>query len=341
MAQQWSATMTRTLNSAADPADPAGQPTPNADEMIEASDDGYETASARSVPSFDGTMSLSASVRDYAFENDRRYHRYREGRYHFPNDDPEQQREYIKHIIMTSLLGGELFQAPLKTPQKVLDVGTGTGYPGAAVVGNDLSPIWPDWVPPNTKFVVDDAEAEWYYERDSYDLIRLGNMAPSIHDWPKLLESAYKTLKPGGWIELQEMRWVYGCDDGTIPNDYAPVTMVENIKEGLARFGIDMNAAEQNPGRVEAAGFVNVLHQVKKVPVGRWPRNKFLRTIGLYTLSVIYDGLHAITIGPFTRGLGWTADQVERFLVQVRKDLMDPSVHSYVYFHALSGQKPL
>lgn len=150
-----------------------------------------------------------------------------------------------------------------------------------------------------------------------------------------------RALKPGGWIELQEMRWVYGCDDGTMPPDFTPVKMVANIEEGLARFGVDMNAAERNPERVEAAGFVNVGHQVKKVPVGGWPRSKFLRVIGMYTLSLIYDGLHAITIGPFTRGLGWSPEEVELFLDQVRKDLLDPSVHSYVYFHTLWGQKPV
>ncbi|KAF6816530.1 methyltransferase domain-containing protein [Colletotrichum sojae] len=327
----------------------AGRPAD--DDTIEASDDGYEsdTRSHHQHAAL-GTKSLSPSVRDYAFENNRRYHRYREGRYHFPNDDPEQEREFMKHVVMTHLLGNKLHRAPLVNPQQVLDIGTGTGvwaidmgdeYPEAAVTGIDLSPIWPDWVPPNVKFVVDDAEAEWYHERDSFDFIRLGNMAPSIHDWPALLASAYKTLKPGGWIELQEMRWVYGCDDGTMPPDFTPVKMVANIKEGLAQFGVDMNAAEQNPERVEAAGFGNVVHQVRKVPVGGWPRNKFLRVIGMYTLSVIFDGLHAITIGPFTRGLGWTPGEVEQFLVQVRHDLLDPNVHSYVYFHTLSGQKPL
>lgn len=68
----------------------------------------------------------------------------------------------------------------------------GDEYPEAAVTGIDLSPIWPDWVPPNVKFVVDDAEAEWFHEPDSFDFIRLGNMAPSIQEWPKLFESAYK-----------------------------------------------------------------------------------------------------------------------------------------------------
>lgn len=56
------------------------------------SDAGYETDSMRSA-----STSLSSSVRDYAFENGRRYHKFREGAYNFPNDDAEQDREDMKH----------------------------------------------------------------------------------------------------------------------------------------------------------------------------------------------------------------------------------------------------
>ncbi|EFX05628.1 hypothetical protein CMQ_3697 [Grosmannia clavigera kw1407] len=42
---------------------------------------------------------LSSSVRDYAFENSRRYHNFQEGRYNFPNDEPEQEREDMKHAM--------------------------------------------------------------------------------------------------------------------------------------------------------------------------------------------------------------------------------------------------
>ncbi|KAH8777321.1 hypothetical protein F5883DRAFT_543312 [Diaporthe sp. PMI_573] len=46
------------------------------------------------------TTSMSSSVRDYAFENSRRYHKFQEGRYHFPNDEPEQEREDMKHAMI-------------------------------------------------------------------------------------------------------------------------------------------------------------------------------------------------------------------------------------------------
>jgi hypothetical protein len=47
-------------------------------------DDGYGTDNNTTA-----STSLADSVRDYIFENGRRYHRFREGRYNFPNDDVE------------------------------------------------------------------------------------------------------------------------------------------------------------------------------------------------------------------------------------------------------------
>lgn len=86
------------------------------------SDDGYETDNVSSA-----STSLSSSMRDYAFENGRRYHKFREGQYQFPNDEPEQAREDMKHAMVVNLCGGKLHYAPLESPHEILDLGTGTG----------------------------------------------------------------------------------------------------------------------------------------------------------------------------------------------------------------------
>jgi methylase of polypeptide subunit release factors len=58
----------------------------------------------------------------------------------------------FEHHIFSLLLDGELHMAPLKSPQRILDLGTGTGiwavdmadkYPSANVIGTDLSPVQP------------------------------------------------------------------------------------------------------------------------------------------------------------------------------------------------------
>lgn len=61
-------------------------------------DDGYETDSNPSI-----STSLASSMRNYKYENGRRYHRFREGTYNFPNDEMEQDREDLKHALVVKL----------------------------------------------------------------------------------------------------------------------------------------------------------------------------------------------------------------------------------------------
>lgn len=98
------------------------QHTIEARDVDDFTDDGFASDS-RSATS----ISLPSSMRDYNFENGRRYHKFREGHYQFPNDEPEQAREDMKHAMIVNLCGGRLHYAPIETAQEVLDMGTGTG----------------------------------------------------------------------------------------------------------------------------------------------------------------------------------------------------------------------
>ena len=62
----------------------------------------------------------------------------------------------------------------------------GEQYESAVVVGVDLSPIQPGWVPPNVRFLVDDVESPWLYPRDHFDYVHSRHTVMAIKDWPRL-----------------------------------------------------------------------------------------------------------------------------------------------------------
>lgn len=130
------------------------------------------------------------------------------------------------------------------------------------------------------------------------------------------------------------------CDDGTLREDNQLVEFLKTVKKGLATFNIDLHSMTQNLERVKAANFVNATERVFKTPSGGWPRDPKLRTVGLYKRAIFADGLHGISMRPFTQGLGWSAQAVEVFLVDVRKSLFDTKQHLYVPFHVVTAQKP-
>ncbi|WAO96041.1 Hypothetical protein NCS54_01370000 [Fusarium falciforme] len=54
----------------------------------------------------------------------------------------------------------------------------------------------------------------------------------------------------------------------------------------------------------------------------------------------IGSALEALTLAPFTRALGWKAEEVRTFTAQVRKDLNDRRIHAYWPIVSVYGQKP-
>lgn len=67
----------------------------------------------------------------------------------------------------------------------------GDKYQGAEVLGLDLSPIQPSWVPANVTFLVDDVEAPWL-NGDDWDFVHLRNMIPVMKSPVGLLKQAYE-----------------------------------------------------------------------------------------------------------------------------------------------------
>ncbi|KAJ5291068.1 hypothetical protein N7478_000319 [Penicillium angulare] len=297
------------------------------------------------------TASLLSDVKDYTYENGRRYHSYREGHYVLPNDDLEQDRQDLLHHVRSLVLNGALFRAPVdKNLQRALDVGTGTGiwaidfadnYPGTEVVGTDLSPIQPSWVPPNLRFLVDDAESPWLFKRDQpFDFIHMRDLGGSIADWTQLLQQANAHLKPGGWIELQEFEVTLKSDDDSMRLAPTLCQFIGHLHEASAKFHRPMNIAEGHRQRLVEAGFEDVRDEMYKVPCSTWPKDPTQKQIGKFNLASLLMAVESYSLALFTRVLGWTNLETQVFLTGVRKDLKNPKVHAYCNLHVVYGRKP-
>ncbi|GAB1312356.1 Secondary metabolism regulator LAE1 [Madurella fahalii] len=296
------------------------------------------------------TASLTSSVIDYPIEYGRRYHAFRSGIYPFPNDELELSRLDLTHEMMVKGTGDKLFHAPIeeKKVKRILDVGTGTGiwamviadmFPGAEVLGNDLSAIQPTWVPPNLKFEIDDVESPWLHSAP-FDFIFTRYMAACIADWPGLFKNIYDNLSPGGWAEFQDFDLQYYSEDGSLKETHDVLIWDNLFLDAANKTGREVSPGPRLEGWARDAGFQNIKHQRFKFPIGPWPRHLTLKQVGLYNLRQIENGLEAFTLRLFTGVLKWRPEEVQVLLAKVRKDLRNRDIHCAVDFHVVYGQKP-
>ncbi|KAF9886622.1 hypothetical protein FE257_011262 [Aspergillus nanangensis] len=245
--------------------------------------------------------------------------------------------------MFTMLLDNRLLLAPIdKNIQKALDVGTGTGiwaidfadeYPSAQVIGTDLSPIQPSFVPPNLRFEIDDASELWVYPDNEFDLVHVRALYGAIADWPAFYGNALRTLRPGGWFDQLEMSIQFSSDDGTVTDDHVLAVWSKTFVAAGEKFGKTFCIADLAKGYIQQAGFQNVTEYRFKLPIGPWSRDKKLKKLGRWNQVHCEQGIEGWAMALLTRVMGV-------FLAQMRKGLRDPNVHAYFQVVSVYGQKP-
>uniref|UniRef100_A0A0D2YEY1 Methyltransferase tdiE n=1 Tax=Fusarium oxysporum (strain Fo5176) TaxID=660025 RepID=A0A0D2YEY1_FUSOF len=88
------------------------------------------------------------------------------------------------------------------------------------------------------------------------------------------------------------------------------------------------------------AGFVDIVETMYKWPSNGWPRDPKYKEMGLWNYENLGNGASGLSMALFTRALGWTAEEVEVFLVDVRKDMRNHAIHGWWPIYVVYGRKP-
>ncbi|KAF5021877.1 hypothetical protein F66182_6068 [Fusarium sp. NRRL 66182] len=298
------------------------------------------------------TQSISSSILDYRHEHGRTYHRYKDGRYHLPNDEAENERLDLQHHLFLLTFEDKLGMAPPNGPEstanRVLDLGTGTGiwamdyadeYPQSEVIGIDLSPIQPDFIPPNVRFIIDDIDEEWGYS-EPFDYIHSRMMMFSIKDWEEYIGKIFENLRPGGYIEVQEISGLIQSDDGTLTEDHAVSKWCKLLGEAFTKLGLRSESFDTIKEMMRKVGFTDIVDTRFKWPTNTWPKDKKYKELGAWNNRNASEALESLTLASFIQAHGWTRDEVILFLVHVRNDLRDPKIHGYNPICSIYAKKP-
>ncbi|KAF5011811.1 hypothetical protein FDECE_2101 [Fusarium decemcellulare] len=279
-------------------------------------DDGVDTESALSAEALSTTASLMSSILQYRTIHGRAYHS-EQGNAEYWGPSDEQQNE----------------------SQDVNDFAD--EFPSATVIGTDLSPIQPAWIPPNLTFEIEDCNLTWTFEANSFDYVHMRYLFGSITDWNALFGNAYRVCKPGGWVESYEPTVVAESDDDTVQPGSAHSEWGKFFIEGAKKMGRSCTVVEDDVQRksMEAAGFVDIQFVDKKVPIGGWPEDPKQKQIGQYLQASLEQDLEGYVLYMASQLLGWTKDEVSVYCDQFRREIRSGKHHAFFRQRVIWGRK--
>ena len=207
--------------------------------------------------------------------------------------------------------------------------------PGASVIGTDISPLQPAWVPPNCEFQLEDAQLDWTWPMDHFDLIHVRYLVGAIDDWAKLYRQAFDHLKPGGYFQHGDLDTETRSDvPGLVTPDHVYYKWCQNFFKAGNILGKSWTYPVQHGQMkelMENTGFEDVQIKCWKVPIGGWAMDTKMKEIGYFTLDYLEEGMDGFALLLFREILGWEIEDIEKIVNEMRMALRNKKWMPYFF----------
>ncbi|KAI4238395.1 MAG: hypothetical protein LQ349_001142 [Xanthoria aureola] len=277
--------------------------------------------------------------------------------YPLPASTKEHARLEEQSVCLADLMGCTIHVPLPSSPSLLLDIGCGTGvvtthlgntYPTARVYGIDLSLV-PDIhnKPSNVEYIKGDihelAVLDPRLAPGTAELVFGRLLVCGITDWPACIATMKTLLKPGAYVELQDLNnRLFDSDGNRIDEGFEWMRV---LRESLAAKGLDPDPQHNARGYMEQAGLVDVQTWEYKWTVGPWLADKEPRTrlFGEFEGRYMVDPL-AVLLDEMPDRTECSAEKREQLKAEMRKDMQYKKVGErgiYFTFTVTTGRKPL
>lgn len=168
--------------------------------------------------------------------------------------------------------------SPLTSPQRILDVGCGTGamtvilarlFPQAEVIGVDIAPVPSNRhgpVPSNITYIQGDirqliASGNPNFQPASFDYVFERLLIMAITDWPAHISAISNLVRPGGWLECHEFSWTMFSSAGE-DRPFGSSTFFNAMREDTKAIGVNIDVGEGLAGTFRSVGGLGEVREV-------------------------------------------------------------------------------
>lgn len=175
-------------------------------------------------------------------------------------------------------------------------------------------------------------EPGWHFS-DSFEMIHLRNMKGTFAHWEEVYAEIYKSLSPGGWIEVADY------DLGQVPlpasTDQTPSAypmptlrkLYAAMMEASFKSGRPLGTFYMHASYLEEAGFTDIQTTHVNVPIGQWADDETQRSIGKLMLVIVMETFEASLLRLLTKWGDkervWSAEEVRSAIEAAQQEVGD------------------
>ncbi|KAF5854572.1 hypothetical protein GGP41_007359 [Bipolaris sorokiniana] len=171
------------------------------------------------------------------------------------------------------------------------------------------------------------SEPGWHFS-DKFELIHLRNMKGTFTHWEGVYEEIYKSLSPGGWVELAD--W----DLGQVPLGPGDKIAMPTLRklyvafmEASFRSGRPLGLFYMHHSYLEEAGFVDIQTTHVNVPVGQWAEGEAQKSLGKMMFVLGMEIFEPVCLRLLTRwgskNKVWTEDELRADVRLAQQEIKD------------------
>ena len=116
---------------------------------------------------------------------------------------------------------------------------------------------------------------------------------------------------------------------GEPPKESAIYRWNELVVAGGAKLGRPWTNVQHYKRWMEEIGFEDVIEKSFYWPTNPWAKGKYFKDVAMYFQENTLSGLEGISL-KVIGALGWSIEEIQALLEEVRKDVKDISIHAFM-----------